>query len=159
MALDPSDPLAIDHLLSDEERAMRDVVRRFVQEEVLPNIGEWFERGEFPRTVMKGVADLGLLGMHLDGYGTLGANAVSYGLVCLELEAGDSGLRSFVSVQGSLSMYPIWRFGSEEHKQRWLPEMAGGNAIGCLALTEPDFGSDPNHMKSFARRDGADWVV
>jgi glutaryl-CoA dehydrogenase len=159
MTLDPSDPLAIDHLLSDEERAIRDVVRRFVDDEVLPNVGEWFERGEFPRTVMKGVADLGLLGMHLTGYGCLGANAVSYGLVCLELEAGDSGLRSFVSVQGSLSMFPIWKYGSDEQKQRWLPDMASGDAIGCFGLTEPDFGSDPTHMRSFARREGTDWVL
>ncbi len=159
MAVDPSDPLEIDHLLSDEERAMRDVVRRFVESEVLPNVGDWFERGEFPRTVMKGVADLGLLGMHLTGYGCLGANAVSYGLVCLELEAGDSGLRSFVSVQGSLSMFPIWKYGSEEQKQEWLPKMAAGEAIGCFGLTEPDVGSDPSQMRTSAKRDGPDWVL
>ena len=159
MAVDPSDPLEIDHLLSDEERAMRDVVRRFVESEVLPNVGDWFERGEFPRTVMKGAADLGLLGMHLTGYGCLGANAVSYGLVCLELEAGDSGLRSFVSVQGSLSMFPIWKYGSEEQKQEWLPKMAAGEAIGCFGLTEPDVGSDPSQMRTSAKRDGPDWVV
>jgi glutaryl-CoA dehydrogenase len=159
MAFDPEDPLDVDHLLDDEERSIRDVVRRFVEGEILPNIGEWFERAEFPRTVMKGVAELGLLGMHLNGYGCLGANAVSYGLVCLELEAGDSGLRSFVSVQGSLSMFPIWKFGSDEQKQEWLPRMAAGEAIGCFGLTEPDFGSDPNHMRTFAKRDGTDWVL
>ena len=159
MAVDPSDPLEIDHLLTDEERAIRDVVRRFVESEVLPHVGDWFERGEFPRSVMKGAADLGLLGMHLTGYGCLGANAVSYGLVCLELEAGDSGLRSFVSVQGSLSMFPIWKYGSEEQKREWLPKMAAGEAIGCFGLTEPDVGSDPSHMRTSAKRDGPDWVV
>jgi glutaryl-CoA dehydrogenase len=154
-----SDPLQIDNLLNQEERAIRGVVREFVEAEVLPNVGDWYERGVFPREVMAGVAQLGLLGMHLTGYGCLGSNAVSYGLACLELEAGDSGLRSFVSVQGSLSMFPIWRFGSDEQKQQWLPRMATGEAIGCFGLTEPDFGSDPNHMRTAAKRDGSDWVM
>ena len=156
---DPSDPLQIDHLLSEDERAIRGVVREFVEGEVLGNIADWYERGVFPEEVMAGVAKLGLLGMHLKGYGCSGASAVSYGLACLELEAGDSGLRSFVSVQGSLSMFPIWKFGSEEQKQEWLPRMATGEAIGCFGLTEPDFGSDPNHMRAAAKRDGADWVL
>jgi glutaryl-CoA dehydrogenase len=157
--LDPNDPLLIDHLLSEEERAIQGAVRRFVQDKVLPDIGEWFERGEFPRELIKEIADLGMLGMHLEGYGCLGANAVSYGLACMELEAGDSGFRSFVSVQGSLSMFPIWKFGSEEQKQEWLPRMAAGEAIGCFGLTEPDFGSDPSGMRTNAKRDGTDWIL
>ena len=156
---DPSDPLEIDHLLTDEERAIRGVVREFVESEVVPNVGDWYERGVFPREVMTSVARLGLLGMHLTGYGCLGSSAVSYGLACLELEAGDSGLRSFVSVQGSLSMFPIWKYGSEEQKQAWLPSMAAGEAIGCFGLTEPDFGSDPSHMRTHARREGSDWIL
>jgi glutaryl-CoA dehydrogenase len=159
MAVDASDLLEIDHLLDDEERAIRDLVRRFVESEVLANVGDWFERGEFPREVMKGAADLGLLGMHLTGYGCLGASAVSYGLVCMELEAGDSGLRSFVSVQGSLSMFPIWKYGSDEQKQEWLPRMAAGEAVGCFGLTEPDVGSDPSQMRTSAKHDGTDWVL
>src|SRR2546425_1146000 len=118
----------------------------------------WFERGDFTKEVAKELGGLGLLGMHLTGYGCLGVNAVSYGLACLELEAGDSGFRSFVSVQGSLSMFPIWKFGSDEQKQEWLPSMAAGEIIGCFGLTEPDFGSDPGNMRSSARRDGSDWV-
>jgi glutaryl-CoA dehydrogenase len=156
---DPSDPLDIDHLLTDEERAIRTVVREFVERDVLPEVGDWYERGVFPREAMKGVAALGLLGMHLTGYGCLGASAVSYGLACLELESGDSGLRSFVSVQGSLSMFPIWKYGSEEQKKDWLPRMAAGEVIGCFGLSEPDFGSDPNHMQANAKRDGSDWIV
>ncbi len=159
MAIDASDLLEIDHLLDDEERAIRDLVRRFVESEVLANVGDWFERGELPRDVMKGTADLGLLGMHLTGYGCLGASAVSYGLVCMELEAGDSGLRSFVSVQGSLSMFPIWKYGSDEQKQEWLPRMAAGEAVGCFGLTEPDVGSDPSQMRTSAKHDGDDWVL
>ena len=159
MAVDSSDLLEVDHLLDEEERAIRDVVRRFVESEVLPNVGDWFERGEFPSEVVKGTADLGLLGMHLTGYGCLGASAVSYGLVCMELEAGDSGLRSFVSVQGSLSMFPIWKYGSDEQKQEWLPRMAAGEAIGCFGLTEPDAGSDPGRMRTSAKHDGPDWVL
>jgi glutaryl-CoA dehydrogenase len=157
--IDPLDFLEVDRLLSDEERAIRDAVREFVRGEILPGIEEWFENATFPREVAKGLADLGLLGMHLTGYECLGANAVSYGLACLELEAGDSGARSFVSVQGSLSMFPIWKFGSEEQKQRWLPPMARGEVIGCFGLTEPDAGSDPARMRTHARRDGSDWTL
>jgi glutaryl-CoA dehydrogenase len=157
--IDPLDYLGIDRLLSDEERDIRDAVREFVRAEILPGIEGWFEDAVFPREVAKGLADLGLLGMHLTGYGCAGANAVSYGLACLELEAGDSGFRSFVSVQGSLSMYPIWRYGTEEQKQRWLPAMARGEAIGCFGLTEPDAGSDPGRMRTNARRDGSSWVL
>ena len=159
MFADPLDPLALDSLLSEEELAVRDAVRRFVDERVVPGVGEWFERGEFPAEVRAGVAELGLLGMHLEGYGCLGANATSYGLACLELEAGDSGLRSFVSVQGSLSMFPIHRYGSEEQKERWLPSMATGEVVGCFGLTEPDSGSDPARMRTNARRDGGDWIL
>ena len=158
-APDPLDFLDVDRLLSDEERAIRDAVRGFVGDQVLPGISDWFERGEFPREVAKGLADLGLLGMHLEGYGCAGANAVSYGLACLELEAGDSGFRSFVSVQGSLCMFPIHRFGSEEQRERWLPLMARGEVIGCFGLTEPDVGSDPGRMRTTARRDGDGWVL
>ncbi len=157
--VDPLDYLELDPLLSEEERAIRDAVRDFVSGEIVPGIEEWFENAVFPREVAKGLADLGLLGMHLTGYECLGANAVSYGLACLELEAGDSGFRSFVSVQGSLSMFPIWRYGSEEQKQRWLPPMARGEVIGCFGLTEPDAGSDPARMRTHAKRDGTDWVV
>jgi glutaryl-CoA dehydrogenase len=157
--VDPVDILDIDHELTDEERAIRDAVRGFVRAEILPDIGEWFEAAEFPLEVGKGLADLGLLGMHLTGYECAGANAVSYGLACLELEAGDSGFRSFVSVQGSLCMFPIWKFGSEEQKQQYLPPMARGELIGCFGLTEPDFGSDPGNMRTSARRDGSDWVL
>jgi glutaryl-CoA dehydrogenase len=157
--IDPLDFLEIDRLLTDEERSIRDAVREFVRGEILPGISEWFERGEFPRDVAKGLAELGLLGMHLTGYECAGANAVSYGLACLELEAGDSGFRSFVSVQGSLCMFPIWMYGSEEQKQRYLPRMARGEVIGCFGLTEPDFGSDPAGMRAVARRDGSDWVL
>jgi glutaryl-CoA dehydrogenase len=157
--LDPLDYLETDRLLSDEEREIRDAVQDFVRAEILPGIEGWFEDAVFPREVAKGLADLGLLGMHLTGYGCAGANAVSYGLACLELEAGDSGFRSFVSVQGSLSMFPIWRFGSEGQKERWLPAMARGEVIGCFGLTEPDAGSDPGRMRTHARRDGSDWVL
>jgi glutaryl-CoA dehydrogenase len=157
--LDPVDLLDIDHELTDEERAIRDAVGDFVRAEILPGIGDWFEAGEFPRDVGTRLADLGLLGMHLTGYECAGTNAVSYGLACLELEAGDSGFRSFVSVQGSLCMFPIWRFGSEEQKQTYLPSMARGELIGCFGLTEPDFGSDPANMRTSARRDGSDWVL
>src|ERR1044071_1181695 len=156
---EPLDLLEIDRELSDEERAIRDAVRGFVADQVLPGGADWFERGEFPREVAKALADLGLLGMHLTGYGCAGANAVSYGLACLELEAGDSGFRSFVSVQGSLSMFPIWKFGSDEQKQRWLPAMARGDVIGCFGLPEPDAGSDPGRIRTNARRDGSDWVL
>jgi glutaryl-CoA dehydrogenase len=157
--IDPLDYLETDLLLSQEERDVRDAVRGFVRAEIVPNVDAWFEDGVFPRDVAKGLADLGLLGMHLSGYGALGANAVSYGLACTELEAGDSGFRSFVSVQGSLSMFPIWKFGSDEQKQRWLPAMARGDVIGCFGLTEPDAGSDPGRIRTNARRDGSDWVL
>ena len=159
MALDPLDFLDVDHLLSEEERQVRDLVREWVGEEVLPDIDGWFEAGTFPKEVVLQLGSLGLLGMHLEGYGCLGANAVSYGLACLELEAGDSGFRSFVSVQGSLCMFPIRKFGTEEQKQRWLPKMATGEVIGCFGLTEADFGSDPNHMRTSGKRDGDDWVL
>jgi glutaryl-CoA dehydrogenase len=157
--LDPLDFLAVDALLDDEERAIRDTVRQFVQERVLPNVGEWFEEGILPRELVQEIASLGLFGMHLHGYGLPGASAVSYGLTCLELEAGDSGVRSLVSVQGSLAMFAIWRWGSEEQKQRWLPAMHAGEMIGCFGLTEPDAGSDPGSMRTSARRDGSDWIL
>jgi glutaryl-CoA dehydrogenase len=159
-AADPRDLLRLDGLLDDEERLLRDTVRRFVADRVLPEVGAWFEEGTFPtRELAPALGELGLLGMHLDGYGCAGASATAYGLACLELEAGDSGARSFVSVQGSLAMFPIWRFGSEEQKQEWLPRMAAGEVIGCFGLTEPDSGSDPGAMRTRARRDGADWVL
>ena len=158
-ALDPLDFLAIDALLDDEERAIRDTVRTFVREHVLPDVGDWFEQGILPRELMAELGKLGLFGMHLDGYGLPGASAVAYGLTCLELEAGDSGVRSAVSVQGSLAMFSIWKWGSEEQKQRWLPPMHSGEAIGCFGLTEPDAGSDPGSMRTRARRDGSDWIL
>lgn len=158
-ALDPLDFLDIDALLDEEERQIRDMVRDFVGKEVLPNIEGWFDRGEFPREMAQRFGSLGLLGMHLDGYGCAGTNATSYGLACLELEAGDSGFRSFVSVQGSLCMFPIHAYGSEEQKQEWLPRMAAGEAIGCFGLTEADAGSDPAGMRTHARRDGEDWIL
>ena len=156
---DPSDLYAVDELLSDDERLVQQTVRAFVRDRVLPIVAEHFERGTFPRELVGDIAGLGLLGMHLEGYGCAGASAVAYGVACEELEAGDSGIRSFVSVQGSLAMFPIRRFGSEEQRQRWLPEMAAGRAIGCFGLTEPDAGSDPAAMRTRARRDGGDWVV
>jgi glutaryl-CoA dehydrogenase len=158
-ALDPRDFLGIDALLDDEEKAIRDTVREFVRDRVLPEIGEWFEQGIMPRELAQEVAKLGLFGMHLTGYGLPGASAVSYGLTCLELEAGDSGVRSLVSVQGSLAMFAIWRWGSEAQKQRWLPPMHDGDVIGCFGLTEPDAGSDPGAMRTTARRDGSDWIL
>jgi glutaryl-CoA dehydrogenase len=158
-ALDPLDFLAIDALLDEEERAIRDTVRGFVRERVLPEVGDWFEQGILPRELMAELGKLGLFGMHLDGYGLPGASAVAYGLTCLELEAGDSGVRSAVSVQGSLAMFSIWKWGSEEQKQRWLPPMHTGEAIGCFGLTEPDAGSDPGSMRTTARRDGSDWIL
>ena len=155
----PTDFLGIDALLTDDERLIRDTVRAFVRDRVLPNIAEWFEEHTFPREMIKAIGDLGLFGMHLHGYGCAGTSAVAYGLACLELEAGDSGFRSFVSVQGSLAMYAIWAHGSEEQKQTWLPRMATGDAIGCFGLTEWDFGSDPSGMRTAARRDGSDYVL
>jgi glutaryl-CoA dehydrogenase len=156
---DPRDFLAIDSLLDGEEVLLRDTVRRFVAERILPDVAGWFEAGTFPRDLAKEMGSLGLLGMHLEGYGCAGTSAVSYGLACTELEYGDSGARSFVSVQGSLAMFPIHAFGSEEQKQEWLPQMAAGEAIGCFGLTEPDAGSDPSSMRTHARRDGGDWVI
>jgi glutaryl-CoA dehydrogenase len=157
---DPMDPLAIDPLLSDEERATRDTVRKWVDRRVMPEIQEWFETGELPsRELAKEVGELGLLGMHLEGYGAAGASAVMYGLAIMELEAGDSGIRSLVSVQGSLCMFPIWKFGSDEQKERWLPDMVKGEAIGCFGLTEPDQGSDPVNMRTSAKQDGSDWIL
>jgi glutaryl-CoA dehydrogenase len=156
----PKDFLGIDHLLSDEERDMRDSVRAFVTKEIVPHVGDWFEAGEIPAAELApALGKLGVLGMHLEGYGCAGASATAYGLACLELEAGDSGIRSLVSVQGSLAMYAIWRWGSEEQKQEWLPRMAAGEAIGCFGLTEPDAGSDPGAMRTRARRDGDDWIL
>jgi glutaryl-CoA dehydrogenase len=156
---DPRDFLNIDALLDDEERLMRDTVRRFVAEKVLPYVGDWFEAGTFPRELGKELGTLGVLGMYLEGYGCAGTSNVAYGLTCCELEFGDSGTRSFVSVQGSLSMFPIWAYGSEEQKQQWLPGMAAGDLVGCFGLTEADAGSDPGSMRTVARRDGADWVL
>ncbi len=155
----PTDLYNIDHVLSEEERLVRDTVRAFVREHVLPSIGEHFEAGTFPRELIPMIGEMGLLGMHLEGYGCAGMSAVDYGLACQELEAGDSGLRSFVSVQGSLAMFPIRAFGSEEQKQRWLPGMAKGEIIGCFGLTEPDSGSDPNSMITNARRDGNSYIL
>jgi len=157
--LDPLDFLEIDGLLSGEEKLLRDTVRQFVADRITPDVGEWFDEGTFPKSLIKEMGDMGLLGMHLDGYGCAGTSAVAYGLACTELEAGDSGVRSFVSVQGSLAMYPIWAFGSEEQKQRWLPGMAAGDLIGCFGLTEPDSGSDPGSMRTQATRDGDDWIL
>ncbi|MDX6732074.1 MAG: glutaryl-CoA dehydrogenase [Baekduia sp.] len=156
----PKDFLGLDALLGDEERDIRDTVRAFVADRIVPEVGDWFEAGEVPvRELAPALGKLGVLGMHLTGYGCAGASATAYGLACLELEAGDSGVRSLVSVQGSLAMYAIWRWGSEEQKQQWLPRMAAGEAIGCFGLTEPDAGSDPGAMRTRARRDGDDWIL
>jgi glutaryl-CoA dehydrogenase len=157
--LKPLDFLDIDSLLAEEERDIRNTVRKWVKDRVLPGIADWFEHSEFPNEVFKELGGMGLLGMHLTGYGCAGTNAVSYGLTCLEMEAGDSGFRSAVSVQGSLCMFPIWKFGSEEQKNEWLPPMARGEVVGCFGLTEPDFGSDPEHMRTSAKRDGSDWIL
>ena len=157
--IDPYDFLEIDSLLSDDERLLRDTVRDWVQRRVMPGIEKWFEEAAFPKEVARELGELGLLGMHLEGYGCAGASATMYGLACVELEAGDSGFRSFVSVQGSLAMFPIWKYGSEDQKQEWLPRMARGEALGCFGLTEPDFGSDPAGMRTSARRRGSDWVL
>jgi glutaryl-CoA dehydrogenase len=156
----PLELFGFDGLLDDEERAIRDTVRRFCDDRVRPRVAGWFEAGAIPARELAGeLGRMGLLGMHLEGYGCAGTSAVAYGLACMELEAADSGIRSLVSVQGSLAMYAIWRFGSEEQKRRWLPAMAAGEAIGCFGLTEPDFGSDPAGMRTTAKRDGQDWVL
>jgi glutaryl-CoA dehydrogenase len=155
----PLDLIGFDTLLSDEERATRDRVRAYVDAELRPHIAQWYEAGIFPTDIIKPMGALGLLGMHLPGYGCGGRSAVEYGLAAAELEAGDSGLRTFVSVQGSLAMTAIHAFGSEEQKQQWLPLMATGEAIGCFGLTEPNAGSDPASMNTFARRDGDDWII
>ena len=156
----PFELFAIDHLLSEEERAIRDVVRTYVDAQIRPRIADWFETGEIPaRELALELGGLGVLGMHLEGYDCAGTSAVTYGLACLELEAGDSGLRSLVSVQGSLAMYAIHAFGSEEQKSMWLPQMAAGAAIGCFGLTEADFGSNPSGMRTNAKRDGDDWIL
>jgi glutaryl-CoA dehydrogenase len=153
------DFLQVDDLLTDEDRAIRDTVRDFAQSELAPHIAEWYDEGTLPDDLGPRLGKLGLLGMHLDGYGCAGTSATAYGVACRELEAVDSGLRSFVSVQGSLAMFAIHRWGSEEQKEEWLPRMATGEAIGCFGLTEPDAGSDPGSMKTRAKNDGGDWVL
>ncbi|WP_217209021.1 acyl-CoA dehydrogenase family protein [Streptomyces sp. AC550_RSS872] len=158
---DPADPLGIDDLLEPEDLAIRSTVRAWAADRVVPYAAEWYEKGELPeiRELARELGEIGALGMSLEGYGCAGASAVQYGLACLELEAADSGIRSLVSVQGSLAMYAVHRFGSEEQKQQWLPRMASGEVIGCFGLTEPDHGSDPASMRTYAKRDGADWVL
>jgi glutaryl-CoA dehydrogenase len=158
---DPGDPLGVDDLLEPEDLAIRETVRGWAADRVLPYVAEWYEKGELPgiRELARELGGIGALGMSLSGYGCAGASAVQYGLACLELEAADSGIRSLVSVQGSLAMYAIHRFGGEEQKQEWLPRMASGEVIGCFGLTEPDHGSDPAGMRTHAKRDGGDWVL
>ena len=154
-----SDLLRIDDELSDEERLVRDTVRKFAADRIMPNVADWFEAGTLPRELVPELGQLGLLGMHLTGYGCAGMGAIAYGVTCREMEAADSGLRSLVSVQGSLAMFPIWKYGSEEQKNEWLPRMAAGQAVGCFGLTEPDHGSDPSSMTTRATQDGSDWVL
>ncbi len=154
-----TDLLRIDDELSDDERLVRDTVRKFAADRILPNVADWFEAGTLPRDLVPELGQLGLLGMHLTGYGCAGMGPIAYGVTCREMEAADSGLRSLVSVQGSLAMFPIWKYGSEEQKNEWLPRMAAGQAVGCFGLTEPDHGSDPSGMKTRAVRDGSDWVL
>ncbi len=159
-ATPPLELFATDRLVGEEDRAIRDTVRKYVEAELRPELAGWYESASLPaRDLARQLGSLGVLGMHLDGYGCAGTSATAYGLACMELEAGDSGLRSLVSVQGSLAMFAIWRFGSEEQKQEWLPRMAAGEAIGCFGLTEADGGSDPGSMRTRARRDGDDWVL
>jgi glutaryl-CoA dehydrogenase len=153
------DVLGIDGLLSDEERLVRDTVRAYTADKVMPHIADWFEAGILPRELVPELGKLGLLGMQLTGYGCAGMGPVAYGVACRELEAADSGMRSLVSVQGSLAMYPIWRYGSDEQKEEWLPRMAAGEAVGCFGLTEPDHGSDPASMKTTAKPNGTGWVL
>jgi glutaryl-CoA dehydrogenase len=155
----PSDLLRIDDELTSEERLVRDTVRAFAAERIMPYIADWFEAGTLPRELAPELGKLGLLGMHLTGYGCAGMGPIAYGVTCREMEAADSGLRSLVSVQGSLAMFPIWKYGSEEQKQEWLPRMAAGEAIGCFGLTEPDHGSDPSSMTTHATKNGSDWVL
>jgi glutaryl-CoA dehydrogenase len=156
---DPMDFLAVDDLLTEEDRDIRDTVRGFAESELAPHVAQWYDEGGLPDGLGRELGKLGLLGMHLEGYGCAGTSATAYGVACRELEAVDSGLRSFVSVQGSLAMYAIHRWGSDEHKEEWLPRMAAGEALGCFGLTEPDAGSDPGSMRTRARRDGDDWVL
>ena len=158
-SLASSDLLGVDDQLGDDERLIRDTVRKFTADRVLPYVADWFEAGTLPRELAAELGALGLFGMHLTGYGCAGTGPIAYGVACRELEAADSGLRSLVSVQGSLAMFPIWKHGSDEQKQEWLPRMAAGQAIGCFGLTEPDYGSDPASMRTNARRDGADWIL
>jgi glutaryl-CoA dehydrogenase len=159
----PQTPLQLfgtDELIADEDRTIRDTVRRFADDRIRPHLADWYESGSIPaRELAHELGKLGVLGMHLHGYGCAGTTATAYGLACLELEAADSGVRSLISVQGSLAMYAIHRYGSEEQKQQWLPRMATGEAIGCFGLTEPDFGSNPASMRTHARRDGDDWIL
>ena len=159
MPIDPHDFLDTDALLSTEDRDIRDTVRAFADAELAPYVADWYDQGTLPDDLGPRLGKLGLLGMHLDGYGCAGMSATAYGVACRELEAVDSGLRSFVSVQGSLAMYALHRWGSDAHKDEWLPRMATGEAIGCFGLTEPDAGSDPGSMRTRARRDGDDWVL
>ncbi|HKR70658.1 MAG TPA: acyl-CoA dehydrogenase family protein [Streptosporangiaceae bacterium] len=154
-----SDLLKIDDELSDDERLVRDTVRKFAADRIMPNVADWFEAGTLPKELVPELGQLGLLGMHLTGYGCAGMGPIAYGVTCREMEAADSGLRSLVSVQGSLAMFPIWKYGSEEQKNEWLPRMAAGQAIGCFGLTEPDHGSDPSSMKTRATREGSDWIL
>ena len=157
---DPHDFLDLDAGLAEEERGIRDAVRAYAKDNLLDQVADWYESGSLPAAELaKGFGSLGLLGMHLEGYGCAGTSAVAYGIACRELEAVDSGLRSFVSVQGSLAMYAIHKWGSEEQRQEWLPRMATGDALGCFGLTEPDAGSDPGSMRTRAVRDGSDWVL
>lgn len=160
-SFDVHDPAGIDDLLTQDERDVRASVRQLVEQVAQPYVADWFERGTIddPRALLKSFGEMGLLGMHLEGYGCAGMSAVDYGLACIELEACDSGVRSMVSVQGSLAMFAIWQWGTEEQKQEWLPRMATGDAVGCFGLTEPDHGSDPGGMRTRAVRDGDDWVL
>ena len=153
------DLLRIDKQLSQDETLVRDTVRAFAAERVMPHVADWFEAGTLPRELAPELGKLGLLGMHLTGYGCAGMGAIAYGVACRELEAADSGLRSLVSVQGSLAMFPIWKYGSDEQKEEWLPRMAAGEAVGCFGLTEPDHGSDPGSMATTAKPNGTGWVL
>lgn len=153
------DFLAVDDQLSDDDRTIGETVRAYANKELAPHVAQWYEQGTIPSDIARGLGDLGVLGMHLEGYGCAGTSATAYGVACRELEAVDSGLRSLVSVQGSLAMFAIHRWGTEEHREEWLPRMAAGEAIGCFGLTESDAGSDPGSMRTSARRDGDDWIL